>query len=69
MKTTKSTQLLRVPEATQYLADKLGQPAVTEKTMRAWISQRRIDVVKVGGMVYLTPEALDEMVEERPAAR
>jgi hypothetical protein len=62
-------RLLRVPQAAKYLEQKLGEAAVTQQALRAWIRQRRIDVVKVGGAVYLTPEALDAMVTERRSER
>ena len=47
--------LLDIKEA----ADRLG---TTERHMRALIADRKIDYIKVGGLVRFDPSALDEWI-------
>jgi hypothetical protein len=60
---------LRAPEAVRYLAEKFGQPVVTEAGLRTWVAQRRIPVVRIGGSVFIDTASLDAMISEVPAER
>ncbi len=49
-------QLLSVEEAAVYLH-------LSKHTLRAWLSQRRLPFVKLGGRVLLRQEDLDEFIK------
>jgi excisionase family DNA binding protein len=50
--------LLRIPEAVKYL-----NSVISDKTLRGWVSKKRIEVVRIGGVVCIPVEALDRMIE------
>jgi hypothetical protein len=59
-------RLMRVPEAHRYLQMAHGV-RLSEKTLRQWVFLRKVASTRVGGMVYIQAESLDEMVQESPA--
>ncbi len=54
-------KLLTLNEAAERLAISLS-------TMRAWVSQRRIEVVKIGRCVRIREEALEAFIQESTIA-
>lgn len=62
----KCRRLLRIPDAVDYL-DK----TVTAATIRGWIWRKEIDHVRIGGVVCIPVEALDQLIERGrvPASR
>jgi excisionase family DNA binding protein len=51
-------KLLRVPQAVDYL-----DGMVCEKTVRTWIRNRKIEVVRVGGVVCIPTDSLDALIQ------
>ena len=63
----KQRKLLRVAEALAYLADKLDGVEIGEATLRNWIYSGRLDVLKVGGIVFVYEDGLDSMIQRGAA--
>jgi excisionase family DNA binding protein len=62
-KHTAQRRLYRIPQAVEYLGG-----VVTEKTVRAWVWRRQIDVVRIGRVVCIPQEALDRLIERGTAS-
>jgi hypothetical protein len=62
----KCRQLLRIPDAVKYLSS-----VVTERTVRGWVWKEQIETVRIGGVVCIPVEALDDMIQRgaRPRSR
>lgn len=57
-RTTKTRpRLLRIRKALQYLDN-----VVSEGTLRNWICAGRISVVRIGGVVCISTDVLDELI-------
>ena len=59
-------RLLRVPEAHRYILKTHGI-RLSEKTLRQWVFLRKVASTRIGGMVFIQADSLDEMVREVPA--
>jgi hypothetical protein len=62
----KKLKLLRVPQAREYMHEARGVN-LSERTLRQWILLRKIDVTKIGGMVFVSTDSLDSMIKLIPA--
>lgn len=51
-------RLLRVPEAVEYL-----DGVIKEKTLRTWIHNRKIEFVRMNGVVLVPADALDALIQ------
>lgn len=51
-------RLLRIPDAVEYL-----NQTVTASTIRGWIWRKQIEHVRIGGVVCISSDALDQMIE------
>jgi hypothetical protein len=55
-KTAQKPRLLRIPKALRYLDN-----VVTEGTLRNWICAGRIPVVRIGGIICISTDVLDDL--------
>jgi len=56
--TGRQRRLHRIPSAVEYL-----NGVISAKTLYQWVWRRKIDVVRIGGMVCIPEDALDRLIE------